>query len=364
MNGASTDSKTGALNTRLACPKDLESVSQLLPELGGPHYGERFPGKTSYEFCRWKYTSNPAGDAAVGVALDGDRVVSVVAGTPKRVRIGGEVVLAFELGDFITANSYRNRGLFSKLINLVCDSARQRGAAFVYVRPNDLSFPILVSRLSFVEPRKMDERRYVVPSAAMERKLGIPAVIPRALGADWILRRIVVRDVKTSVRVEPVTRFDDGVSRLWARLQDCYRFSLVRDSHYLNWRYIDCPTPYSAWAAYRDDELVGYLVAFAGSSQPLGTFLDLFTHPEDEDAASALVRAAIDALEQKGVRVIYAWTLQYGAEAAAARTLARACFLVKKQPLHVAIRFLDDNLSIRGLPSSDWQLTVGDFDGS
>jgi predicted N-acetyltransferase YhbS len=364
MNGETTNSKTGALNIRLACPEDLESVSQLLPELGGPHYGERFPGKTSYEFCRWKYTANPAGDAAVGVALDGDRVASVVAGTPKRVRVGGEVVLAFELGDFITANSYRNRGLFSKLINLVCDSARQRGAAFAYVRPNDLSFPILVSRLSFIEARKIDARRYVVPSAAIERKFGIPAVIPRALGADWILRRMVVRDVSTSVRVEPVTRFDNGVSQLWTRLQDCYQFSLVRDSHYLNWRYIDCPTPYSVWVANRDREVVGYLVALAGSAQPLGTFLDLFTHPEDEDAASALLRVAIGALEQKGLQAIYAWTLQDGAEAATVHTLARACFLVEKQPLHLAIRFLNDVLSVRGLPSSDWQLTIGDFDGS
>jgi GNAT superfamily N-acetyltransferase len=364
MNGESTGSKSGALNTRLARPEDLESVSRLLPDLAGPHFGERFPGKTSYEFCRWKYTGNPAGDATVGVALDGDRVVSVVAGTPKRVRVAGEVVLAFELGDFITANTYRNRGLFSKLINLVCDNARQRGAAFAYVRPNDLSFPILVSRLSFIEPKKMYERRYVVPSAAMERKFGIPSVIPRALGTDWILRRMVVRDVGTSVRVEPVTRFDDGVSRLWTRLQDCYRFSLVRDSHYLNWRYMDCPTPYSVWAAYRDKELLGYLAAFVGSAQPLGMVLDLFTHPEDEDAASALVRVAIEALEQRGVRAIYVWTLQDGPETAAVRSLARACFLIRKQPLHIAIRFLDDALSIRGLPSSDWQLTVGDFDGS
>jgi predicted N-acetyltransferase YhbS len=76
----------------------------------------------------------------VGVALDGDRVVSIVAGTPKRVRVGSEEVLAFELGDFITAADHRKRGLFSALIDLVCEAARERGASFAFVRPNDVSF--------------------------------------------------------------------------------------------------------------------------------------------------------------------------------------------------------------------------------
>lgn len=88
---------------RLARPEDMESVGKLLPDLGGPLYGERFPGKTSSDFCHWKYFRDPAGDAVVGLALDGDRVVSVVAGTPKRIKVGAEVILAYELGDFITA---------------------------------------------------------------------------------------------------------------------------------------------------------------------------------------------------------------------------------------------------------------------
>lgn len=99
-----------AVHTRLACPDDLEEIGRLLPDLAVPGFSERFPRRTVADFCRWKYFSNPLGDAAVGVALNDHRVVSLVAGVPKRIFLGAETVVAFELGDLITAPSYRNRG--------------------------------------------------------------------------------------------------------------------------------------------------------------------------------------------------------------------------------------------------------------
>src|SRR5579871_3189504 len=176
-----TNSRGTVHQIRLAGQQDLAAIAELLPELDRSSYGERFPGKTCQDFICWKYLNNPAGEAAVGVALDGDRVVSIAAGTPKRVRLGGDDVLAFELGDFITAPEHRRRGLFSKLINLVCDTASQRGASFVYVRPNDVSFPILASHLSFLEPANIESRRYLVASAAVERKLGVTAHLLRQI---------------------------------------------------------------------------------------------------------------------------------------------------------------------------------------
>lgn len=349
--------------TRLACPGDLESIGELLPVLGGPLYSERFPGKTSAEFCRWKYFDNPAGPAAVGVALDGDRVVSVVAGTPKRVRLGAENVLAFELGDFITAAEYRKRGFFSSLMNLVCDSARQRGAAFVYVRPNEVSFPILMSRLSFSEPAQLDVRRYVVLSEALQRKFGMPAVIFRSLGVDWTLRKLVLPAVAKSIAVGSIDRFDESIDLLWARTQDLYPFSLIRDSKYLNWRYVDCPTPYQRWAARKGDQIVGYLVAVTSRAEPTGMIVDLFTHPEDKEAAAALLRVAIDSMQGERKSVIYTWTLQAGATSAAHQMLKRACSFVDSPGFHMAVRFLTDKVGPHNLPITGWQLAAGDFDG-
>ncbi len=336
---------------------------ELLPELDGAGYSERFPGKTCSDFIDWKYSRNPAGDAVVGVALDGERVVSIVAGTPKRVQLGTEVVLAYELGDFITAASHRKRGLFSALINLVCDTARQQGAAFVYVRPNEMSFPILSSRLSFAEPAKIEARRYVVLSGAVQRKLGIPASLVRGVGADWISRKLAIPKVSASVRVDAVSRFGAEVDQLWTRTQGQYSFALVRDSRYLNWRYVDCPTPYRIWGAHRHEEMLGYLVAFLARTQPIATILDFYTHPADEEGAAALLNVAVNDMLQAGTQAVYSWTLQAGGDSAGCRLLKHTCGLVQKPLLHFAMRPLDRPTTIRELPAAGWALGAGDFDG-
>jgi GNAT superfamily N-acetyltransferase len=347
---------------RLAGPRDLASMVELLPELDGASYSQRFPGQTCADFIRWKYFQNPAGDACVGVALDGERVVSIVAGTPKRVRLGNEVVLAFELGDFITAADHRKRGLFSALINLVCDAAQQRGAALTYVRPNDVSFPILASRLSFAEPGKIEMRRYVELSGLVERKLGVPASLLRGLGADWITRKVAIPAASGSIRVDAITRFESDVDRLWECTQDQFGFSLVRDSRYLNWRHVECPTPYRIWRARRQEQMAGYLVAFIPSVRSIATILDLYTHPADEEAAAALLNVAVKDMLRAGTQVVYTWRLQSGADSASSRLLKRTCKFVSKPLLHFAVRPLKGR-TVQDLPAARWQLTAGDFDG-
>ena len=348
---------------RLAGPEHQRSIVELLPELDGEAYSERFPGKTCLDFTRWKYFANPAGEAAVGVALDGDRVVSIVAGTPKQVRVGAEEVLAFELGDFITAADHRKRGLFSALINLVCEAARERGAAFAFVRPNDVSFPILQSRLGFIEPKRMEQRRFVVLSNALERKVGIPAGLVRAFGVDALTRLRALGRVSSSITIEPVRRFGEPIDKLWDASRREYSFCVVRNRDYLNWRYVDSPTPYCVWAARRGDAMAGYLVAFAPRKKPIATIVDFFTHPADEEAASALLTVAFDTLLGAGVQVLQAWTLESGTTAAATRVLKRACMFVDPPPLHVALRPLHNQAWPRDLPDSSWHLMGADFDG-
>lgn len=347
---------------RLAGPDDLASMVELLPELDGESYSQRFPGQTCADFIRWKYFNNPAGDAAVGIALDGERVVSIVAGTPKRVRLGTEVVVAFELGDFITAADHRKRGLFSALINLVCEAAQQRGAAFTYVRPNDVSFPILASRLSFAEPGKIEMRRYVELSGLVHRKLGIPASLLRGVGADWITRKLAIPESSSSICVDAIRRFESDIDQLWEGTQEQFSLSLVRDSRYLNWRYVECPTPYRIWRARRQQQMAGYLVAFISRLGPIATILDLYTHPADEEAAAALLNVAVHDMLREGTQVVYAWTLQSGADSASSRLLKRTCRFVSKPLLHFAMRPLNGR-TVQDLPAARWQLTAGDFDG-
>jgi GNAT acetyltransferase-like protein len=355
--------RNSEVELRLARPEDVERIALLLPELAGPHYSERFPDSTGAAFCQWKYFNNPAGEAAVGIALSGDRVVSIAAAAPKLIQVEAELFTTFELGDFITATDYRNRGLFSKLVELISTEAVRRTAAFAYVRPNSLSFPILAKHLSFVEVRRIDLRRYVVPSALFHRKIATPTGLLRALGIDRAALRLLAHSSSRSITVCRTTRFDTKMDEFWERIRLRYRFSLVRDSRYLNWRYVDCPTPYLLWIAYRGPEVAGYLVGFVGDCEGIGNLVDLFTDPEDTEASVALVREGLEAMLGAGAESVYTWTLQSGAESAGTRALGHACPLKSRDHLHLAMRFRGGSLDESRLPPRGWQVAMGDFDG-
>lgn len=349
---------------RLASTDDLEEIGRLLPDLAGPYFSERFPGQTVADFCRWKYFANPIGDAIVGVATDGKRVVSLVAGVPKRIWVHSQTLLAFELGDFITHPQYRKRGLFSVLIELVCDEATRRGAAFAYVRPNPASFRLLVPELSFLEVQKIDGRRYVVPSAAIHRKLGIAPQVARALGVDWLTNRLLVPRASGPITIEPVTRFGAEMDDFWDRTRERYSFVLEKDSRYLNWRYADCPTPYRLWVAHRKGLVTGYLAQFLNRPEQSGYLVDLIAGPSDLETAGALLGFGLNSMLQDGAHSVYSWTLQSGADHASTQLLKRTCWAASSPQLHVALRFLGARLGdSASLPANGWQLALGDFDG-
>src|ERR1019366_10635577 len=98
-------------------------------ELGGPEFTRRYPGQPVEAFYRWKYFANPLGPAIVAVAANRQDIVSTVAAVPRLLWNGKESLPTYELGDFLTASAYRNRGLFSALIERVAGEAAARGAS-------------------------------------------------------------------------------------------------------------------------------------------------------------------------------------------------------------------------------------------
>lgn len=352
-------------DVRLAEPADLAPIAQFLVPLGGESFGERFPDATAEDFYRWKYFGNPLGDAIVGVATSGDSVVSVVAAAPKRIWISGKIMLGYELGDFLTDENYRKRGLFSRLIELVCREAETRGSSLVYVRPNENSYPILASKLSFQEAQQLDARRFVIPSHTLSRKTGIPARLLGLSGMDWVLKtRCIPRLPGSDVTVIPVERFGEETDELWRRASSSYGFALVRDSTYLNWRFSDCPTPYKMWRAIRNGRTAGFLVTSANPTNRTAALVDLFAESNDEEAMRALLATGMGSLLDSGTRLISTWTLRGSKPSPTHELLQRAFPIRSKQHLHLAFRLLLPQEITLPLSSQKWHFTLGDCDGA
>jgi len=348
---------------RLAERLDLARVAPFLLPLGGPSFAERFGDGTIEDFYRWKYFGNPLGEAIVGIATAGEAVVSVVAATPKRILISGTPVVAYELGDFLTDESYRKRGLFSQLIERVCSEVTTR-SPLVYVRPNENSYPILANKLGFREVQRIDARRFVIPSHTIARKTGVPVGLLQLTGMDWFVRSRSIPRVSSGVRVVSVTRFENEIDQLWQRASSAFDFALVRDHAYLNWRFAECPTPYTMWRAEKNGQSTGYIVTSAERGAPVAAIVDLFAEAQDDETVRALVSTAMNHLLESGVQLISTWTLQSHARSAAHRILQRAIPMPRKQHLHLVFKNLGSQPLALPETSQNWHFTLGDCDGS
>ncbi len=352
-----------SVEVRFAGPEDLVRIGEFLQELGGPDFNQnRFPGKSAHDYYHWKYFGNRLGKAVVGIAIAGGRIVSTVAATVKPVQVQGRRLICYELGDFLTATDFRQRGLFSQLVQLVCSETAARGASLVYVQPNKISFPLLM-KLGFTEPLQIQQRHYAVPSSVVARRLHVPAGLISWTGIDDLMGRLATpRGSDQSVRVELISRFDAATDRIWQQAGKDYELLLARENEFLNWRYADSPTPFQIWLARRNDEPVGFLVGFAGLNDAVGEIVDVFTRPDDGGAAQALLYHSFQEFRQQGMRAILAYTLNGSAHSELGELLRRACPLVRQRPLHFALRCFDSDVAAQ-LPKSGWHLSPGDFDG-
>ena len=347
---------------RLAGREDLPAIAGLLPELGGPQFFERFPGKDTTDFLRWKYFENPLGEAIVGIAVADERVLSLVASVPTPLQVGQETRTVVQYGDFLTVPEYRKRGLFSRLVEMVATEAAARGAALAYCRPNENSFPIMM-RCSFEEPRQIQQRRFLVPSQTLARKLRVPLVASNGLGLDSLVQRLCMPPCRDRrLAIETVTRFGEEFDEFWEQARRDYQFVISRGSQYLNWRYADGPTPFQIRRACRGGKTVGFLVSFLSQSTRTAFLVDLFICRDDLAAARALLDSGFREWRREGMQAVYVWSPVSPERSPLDRLIRRAFPLAERTLLHFVVRVFDQTLA-HPLPGAGWHLSLGDFDG-
>jgi GNAT superfamily N-acetyltransferase len=345
---------------RFARPDDTAAIGAFLTELGGEYFDERFPGASAADFYRWKYYSSPYGTAVVCLAVTGDdRIAGVVCATPKRMWVQGRTRRVFEFGDFLVAPDFRGRGLFGDLIEMAAGECARRGGELAYVRPNQLSFRLLIRR-GFQQVQQVKERRYPVPSRAIGRRLPGAGPLARALGADALMRRKLPRTASGAPVLERVTSFGPETAELWERAAPGYGVCVARTVEYLNWRYRDSPTPFELWIARRGPDPSGLAVTFLSPGQQVGFLADAFTAADDSGAADAIVRHTLLDLLARGARSVICATPLHGPRCALRTVLERACLRAPEASAAVVVRELGGRWEE---PQGAWLLSLGDFDG-
>lgn len=274
----------------------------------------------------WFFNRNPVGSRTLSVAEDDGRVAGMVAMVLARAVVGGhETRVAFAV-HAVTHPASRGKGIFSRLELGNEERAAEQGATLALGFTNPVAGPILVGKLGWRDLYRMRVwARPLRPLRALRRVGGGGLPPPRGAALE---------------------RFAEEQERAWRAVQPRWGSCLVRDASYLNWRYLEAPREYRAFASESGYAVVGHAVHKGVSA---AVVCDLVGPPHEQ---RSLLRRCLR--EARG-----------GADAAIAVPAPgqRAAYLAFGfLPTPQTIRVIGKPLRPNAILASDWHFSLGDTD--
>jgi hypothetical protein len=269
----------------------------------------------SVESIRWLYERNPAGACAFWLA--NDRVTGEVIALrplfPWRVRVEGHDMLVAQAGDAMTHPAYRGRGVFTRLVHRAWTELRDQQTPFSFSFPNPGALSVCRkvvvgdgTRVGTHVPIQFRRMVYPLSLQLLPASTTVPATVVRAV--DRVYRRWR-RPAWAPGHLSffDIARFDAEFDDLWRRAGNRFGVLTVRDSGYLNWRFIDAPSGrYRAVGVRAHGTLAGYIV-WEADGHASGSIVDLFGDL-DADVLHGLLSAALREMADANFLKASIWT--------------------------------------------------------
>lgn len=296
--------------------EELNDLANLITETRNIPFGEPHIRSHSKDYYNWMYFRNPAGKAWVYGARHNGKLVGSFAMAPKRIKIGDSAITCGKTMDMFTAPDYQGCGLMSQISTRVFDAAKRDGTHIWYVTPSDKSYPIFLKKWGYVEPFEIKCCLSVLSvSGLLASKVNfakLAAISKNTLGKferNFYLRR--EKKIKKIYEIESITSFGDEIDEFWNRISAAIPVGLIRDSQYMNWRYIDNPDQYQSFVFRRNKECCGVLVLkyTLRKGMRIGEIVDLVCQIDDESAIIDMIRYGLSKMQEDGCIVCQAWQI-------------------------------------------------------
>jgi len=243
-----------------------------------------FNKQMSPDYWNWRFASNPAGRQMIELAWDGATLAGHYAVSPVKMSINGRESLTALSMTTMTHPDYRKRGIFVTLAQSLYRRLDKEGVVGVWGFPNDNSYHGFMAKLNWFPLAR-------IPKLQCKNCQGV--VIPPDEERQDILE---------------VYRIDNRFDELWQRIDKDNLNLVVRDSKYLQWRYLECPlNEYRVFILPESGGISGYLVlkTYCGGTESTGEIVDLLA--VNNDAVRRLLKHALKHFSISGVGSVVLW---------------------------------------------------------
>jgi hypothetical protein len=260
----------GTANIRPATPEDYPAIAALLDGIFGA-----IPYEKRLKLWRWRYDDNPIRSDEIPPFLVADkngRIVGVHGLVPLNLKAGDRQFRISCSCDLAVDQSARSVGMKLKLAAL----SKNISPLHVSTSANEPAYRITLA-LGGKELRSGRRKllKILNVKGLLRKSLGskggrLRQIVAKLIGivagvpADWILsisrscRRL---PKESNAVIRNLDEFDRSFDDFWKRIAQEYRILFVRDTSYLNWRYIRYPFEgIRSFALLNNGEIEGFAV--------------------------------------------------------------------------------------------------------
>lgn len=265
---------------------------------------------TSREHWIWQFEKNPINKRFIYLAYDKSILAGHYAVSPILLKAGDLEDEASLSTATVTKEGYRGRGIFGQLAVACYSELRTEGNLLTFGFPNKWSVAGCEKKLGWkILSKPPVLLRIARPFRLATTRFRLP--INEAL-ADK-LDRIYGRLIKTllpkigAYKISCIDYFGKEYDELWERVKNQFKIAVVRNSQYLNWRYLNKPNSrYIKAQVKAGQKVVGYCIGMVEKRFGLriGYIIDILHEGTQRKAIHALASNLEEKLSREGADII------------------------------------------------------------
>ena len=274
----------------------------------------------------WSFFRNPFGRPRAWLVFDqsSGRAVGMVAAFPRRLLVNGQSIIAWNGGDTSVDHDYRTLGVAMKLRRAVKDCVDREGIPFLYSFPVDRMCAVL-QKVGHLDLGMFIRHGLILRSEALFARVGVNGRLSQLLSIltnglpslQWCHR---FGQKRFSLRLQRDLHFGEEYDALFQHAGHQHRVVTVRDSQFLNWRFVTNPAvrELQIFRLEEGGQLAGY--ALIGVEGRAARIIDLLV-AGDHLAVRTLLLGLIRNLRAAGIHTLALQALRHSAVVAEARPL-------------------------------------------